>query len=65
MNKNVGIVLLVIGVVLLVLGMQEFGAFGSSVSRALGRGPSTRAWYLLISGGVCASIGAMQIFKRL
>lgn len=64
MNKNVGIALLVIGVVLLVLGMQEFGAFGSSISRALGRGPSTRAWFLLISGGVCAAIGGLQVFKN-
>ena len=63
MNKNMGIALLVIGVVLLVLGIQEFGAFGSSVSRTLGRGPSTRAWFLLISGGVCAAIGGMQVFK--
>ena len=65
MNKIVGVVLLVIGVVLLVLGMQEFGAFGSSISRALGRGPSTRAWYLLISGGICAFLGAMQVFKKM
>ena len=64
MNKNVGIALLVIGVVLLVLGMQEFGAFGSSVSRAIGRGPSNRALLLLIGGGVCAAIGGMQIFKK-
>jgi len=32
MKKNLGIVLLVIGIILLVLGMQEFGAFGSSIS---------------------------------
>ena len=64
MNKNVGIALLVIGVVLLVLGMQEFGAFGSSVSRVLGRGPSDRALVLLISGGVCTAIGVIQVFKK-
>jgi hypothetical protein len=64
MNRNVGIALLVIGVVLLVLGMQEFGAFGSSVSRALGRGPSNRALILLIGGGVCAAIGVMQVFRK-
>jgi len=64
MNKNVGIAMLIIGVVLLVLGMQEYGAFGSSVSRAIGRGPSNRALLLLISGGVCAAIGGMQIFKK-
>jgi hypothetical protein len=64
MKKNLGIVLLVIGVMLLVLGMQEFGAFGSSISRALGRGPSERALFLLIGGGACAAFGIMQVFRK-
>jgi len=38
MHKNtISIALLVVGVVLLVLGLQEYGAFGSQISRALGR----------------------------
>jgi hypothetical protein len=64
MNKNVSIVLLVIGVVLLVLGLQEFGAFGSRISRALGRGPSERAWFLMIGGAVCTVFGGMGVFKK-
>jgi len=64
MKKNLGIVLLIIGVILLVLGMQEFGAFGSSVSRALGRGPSERALFLLIGGGACTAFGMMQVFRK-
>jgi len=64
MNKNVSILLLVIGVVLLVLGLQEFGAFGSKISRALGRGPSERAWLLMIGGGVCTFFGGMGVFKK-
>jgi hypothetical protein len=64
MNKNVSTILLVIGVVLLVLGLQEFGAFGSRISRALGRGPSERAWFLMIGGAVCTVFGGMGIFKK-
>ena len=64
MKKNLGIVLLVIGVILLVLGMQELGTFGSSISRALGRGPSERALFLLISGGACTAFGIMQVFRK-
>ena len=64
MNKNVSIVLLVIGIVLLVLGLQEFGAFGSSISRALGRGPSERTWLLMIGGAVCTVLGGMGVFKK-
>jgi hypothetical protein len=64
MNKNVSIVLLVIGVVLLVLGLQELGAFGSRLSRALGGGPSERAWVLMIGGVVCTFFGSMGVFKK-
>jgi hypothetical protein len=63
MKKNLGIVFLVIGVVLLVLGMQEYGAFGSSVSRAFGRGPSDRAWVLFISGAICSGLGIIRILR--
>jgi Protein of unknown function (DUF3185) len=65
MNKNtVGIALLVVGVVLLVLGLQEYGAFGSKISRALGSEPSERTWFLIIGGAVCAGFGALRIFKK-
>jgi hypothetical protein len=64
MKQYVGIALLIIGVVLLVLGLQEFGAFGSRISRALGRGPSERAWLLMIGGVVCTVLGGMGIFKK-
>jgi uncharacterized membrane protein YidH (DUF202 family) len=62
--KNIGIALLVVGVVLLVLGFQEFGAFGSSLSRAVGRGPSTRAIIMLAVGAACAGFGAMKVFGK-
>jgi hypothetical protein len=65
LNKNIiNIIVLAVGVVLIVLGLQEYGTFGSSVSRALGRGPSTRALVLLVCGGVCAALGAMRIFRK-
>ncbi len=65
MNKNtISIVLLVVGVVLLVLGLQEYGAFGSKISRVLGRGPSERAWFLMIGGVVCTVFGGMGVLKK-
>lgn len=63
-RKKAGVVLLVIGVILLAVGFQEFGAFGSSLSRAVGRGPSNRAVVFLIGGGVCAALGAMRLFRK-
>jgi hypothetical protein len=65
MNKSaISVVMLVVGVVLIVLGLQEYGAFGSSLSRAIGRGPSTRSVVLLACGGACAVFGAMNIFRK-
>jgi len=65
MSRNmISIVVLVAGVVLLVLGLQEYGAFGSQISRALGRGPSNRAWFLMISGAVCAGFAALRLFRK-
>lgn len=65
MNKNtLSIVLLVIGAVFLVLGFQEYGTFGSELSRALGRGPSDRALFLMLGGAVCAAFGAMGLMKK-
>jgi len=64
MKQYVGIALLIVGVVLLVLGFQEFVAFGSRISRALGGGPSERAWLLMIGGVVCTVLGSMGIFKK-
>ena len=65
MNKSmVNVIILVAGAVLIVLGLQEYGAFGSSVSRAIGRGPSTRALVLLFGGGACTVFGAMNLFKK-
>jgi threonine/homoserine/homoserine lactone efflux protein len=65
LNKNtISIVILVVGVVLLVLGLQEYGAFGSKISRALGRGPSERAWFLMIGGAVFTAFGAVGLLKK-
>ena len=63
-KKTIGIALLVVGVILLVLGFQEYGAFGSSLSRAVGRGPSPRAIILLVTGAACAGSGAVRFFKK-
>ncbi|MHB8844420.1 MAG: DUF3185 family protein [Nitrospirota bacterium] len=65
MNKNtISIVLLVVGAVLLALGFQEYGAFGSKLSRALGGGSSDRALFLMIGGAACTVFGALGLMKK-
>ncbi|HWR71839.1 MAG TPA: DUF3185 family protein [Nitrospirota bacterium] len=65
MNKNqIGIALLVVGIILLVLGFNEYGTFGSRLGRALGAGMSNKVLALFIIGGVCAALGLMQTMKK-
>jgi hypothetical protein len=63
-TSTISIVILVVGAILIVLGLQEYGTFGSSLSRAVGRGPSTRAIILLVAGAACAGFGAMKVFGK-
>lgn len=65
MNKNqIGIALLVVGIILLVLGFNEYGTFGSRLGRALGAGMSNKVLALFIIGGVCTALGLTQTLKK-
>jgi hypothetical protein len=63
-NKTVTIVILVVGIVLLVLGLNELGTFGSRASRMLGAGLSNKVLFYFIAGGICAAYGALQLRKK-
>jgi len=50
MKKNVvGIVVLVVGIILLALGLNELGTFGSRAGRMLGAGLSNKVLSLLVA----------------
>lgn len=63
-KKLISIILLVVGVVLLLQGINEYGAFGSKLSRAFSGEISVRTLALLIGGGVCAAIGFKGVMGR-
>jgi hypothetical protein len=63
-NKAIGAVILVVGIVLLVLGFNEFGTFGSRAGRAFGGGLSSKLLFYFIAGGVCTAMGLMQMLKK-
>ena len=63
-RKQIGVAMLVVGVILLVLGFNEYGAFGSRVARTLGAGPSNKVLAFFIIGGVCTALGLMQTMKK-
>jgi len=63
-SKQIGIVLLIIGVGLLIWGFNLYGAFGSKLARTIGGSPSTETMLILIGGAVCAGLGAYNLFRK-
>ncbi len=63
-KKQIGIALLVVGIILLILGFNEYGTFGSRLGRALGAGLSNKVLALFIIGGICTALGLMQTLKK-
>lgn len=65
MKKNtINIVILVVGIVLLVLGFNEYGTFGSRAGRLLGAGLSNKVLFLFIAGAACTAYGLMKTLKK-
>lgn len=63
MNKGIGIALLVIGVILLVYGINASNSAGSSVSRIFTGAPTNKTLWLLLGGIGCAIVGAVMTFR--
>jgi len=63
-QKLISIILFVVGVVLLVWGLNEYGALGSKISRAFSGNLSVRTLALLVGGGVCAALGLKGVMGR-
>jgi LPXTG-motif cell wall-anchored protein len=57
MQSVVGIVLLVVGVVLMIFGMQASASVGSRLSELFTGAPSDRTIWLLVAGGAAAILG--------
>lgn len=63
MNRLLGIVVLVVGVVLICWGYRESESVASGFSRVFSGSPTDKAMYLMIGGGVLSLVGAGIIFK--
>jgi Protein of unknown function (DUF3185) len=57
MQRVVGIALLVVGVVLIIFGMQASASLGSRLSDLFTGAPSDRTLWLLVAGVVAAILG--------
>lgn len=62
MQKLIGIICLVAGVLFLVEGYNAAHEFGSKVHHVMTGSVPDRARFLLISGGVMTLIGVLQIY---
>jgi len=62
-KSTMAVIALVAGIILLVMGFNEYGTFGSKLGRALGGGMSNRVILLFLSGGVCTAYGLLNIGK--
>lgn len=57
MNKPFGIALLVVGILLIVFGLNASDSFGSDVSRFFTGKPTDKSIWLLVAGILCAGAG--------
>ncbi len=63
-QKQIAIILLIIGIGLLVWGFQLYGGFGEKLSRSVGGASSNQTMLILIGGAACTALGAFRLFKK-
>lgn len=63
-KKNISIVLFIVGIALVLWGVNEYGLFGNRLARTLGGGISDKVMILWIAGGVATLIGGLGLFRK-
>jgi Protein of unknown function (DUF3185) len=63
MNKPIGIALLVLGVILLIFGINASNSFGSSVSNFFTGSPTDKSIWLLLGGVVSLILGGAMALR--
>ncbi len=63
MNKGISIALLVVGIALVLYGLNASDSMSSSVSRAFTGAPTNKTLWLLLGGSAAAIIGLVTIFR--
>jgi drug/metabolite transporter (DMT)-like permease len=63
MNRFIGIALLVVGVVLIVFGINASESFASDLSRFFTGSPTNRSIWLLIGGVASAALGLFYTLR--
>ncbi len=63
MNRAIAIAMLVVGVVLIIFGVNASNSFGSSVSRAFTGNPTNHSMWLLIGGIALGIVGLVLTIR--
>ena len=64
MNKSISVALLVVGVILLILGLNAYHSTSSDVSRFFTGAPTDKALWLLIGGVVAGILGFLNLARK-
>lgn len=64
MNKPMATALMVVGVILIIFGINASESFGSEVSRAFTGTPTDKSMWLLLGGIAATILGASLSFGR-
>jgi len=65
MYKGLAVALIVVGVILIVYGVNASNSFDSEVSRAFTGDPTNKTIWFMIGGVVASSVGLYGLFSRL
>ncbi len=63
-SSKVGIILLVVGIGLLLWGINLYGAFGNKLARTFTGSSLNETMIFLIAGAVCTVLGAVMLYKK-
>lgn len=64
MNKGISAALSVIGVILLIFGLNAYHSASSDLSRFFTGAPTNKALWLLISGVAAGVVGFLGLFRK-
>ena len=64
MNNGLGIALLVVGIILIVFGINASQSFSSDVSRFFSGSPTDKTIWLFVAGAAALVVGLVLMFQR-
>jgi len=64
MNRGMSVALLVVGVILLVFGLNAYHSASSDVSRFFTGAPTDKALWLLIGGSIASIVGFLGLARK-